>query len=234
MGEIGLDGARFTYVPSNSSDECSRDKILVSPMDLQVEAMEIQFHLAADLHKSVSIHVVQAWGPVMELFQRVKKTRLATVFGSSTDKPRRSRKERLQERKVKKEQEISVNTSKTAKYLWPPKIYFHSFGGKPAVIDQLDALLGRSTTTEDGECIPGAELYFGFAPVINFRSPKTSEVVKKVGIHRLVLETDLEDYSDMVIDLHRAVEFVAEALNIEPDSVVEQTLKNAKQLYCIT
>jgi len=231
VGEIGLDGARFTYSTDDPSDESSREKILVSPMMLQVEAMEIQLHLAADLHKSCSIHVVQAWGPLMELLKRVKRTRLETVFGSSPDKPKMNRKDRLQERKLKKEQ--GDESIKVDKYLWPPIIYFHSFGGKPAVIDQLDALLGRSTTLDNGETVLGSQLYFGFAPVINFRSPKTSEVIKKVGISRLVLETDLEDYTDLVNDLHRAVGFVAEALNIDPDTVVEQTFRNSKELYNI-
>ena len=210
-----------------------RQKILVSPMDLQVEAMELQFHLAADMQRSVSIHVVQAWGPMMELFQRVKLARLEMFYNMSPDKPKMSRKERLQERKLKHIQGTSNVISNVDEHLWPPKIYFHSFGGKSGVIDQIDALLGRSITSEHGDCILGSELFFGFAPVINFRSPKTKEIIKKVGIDRLVLETDLEDYSGVIDDLHRNVEFVAEALGIEAQTVVEKTLENSRRLYNI-
>jgi len=205
-------------------------------MDLQVEAMEVQFHLAADLHKSVSVHVVQAWGPFMEVLQRIKTSRLNIVFGSSSDKRKINRKQRLLERKLKRDGDLEhvddINMER--RFLWPRNIYFHSFGGKPAVIDQLDAMLGRSVNADHGVSIPGCQLYFGFAPVINFRSPKTSEVIKKVGLHRLVLETDLEEYSDMVDDLHRGVGYIAEALHVDHDSVVKQTLANAKQLYNIT
>jgi len=86
VGEIGLDGARFTYTSDHPYNEQEREKILVSPMDLLVEAMEVQFHLAADLHMTVSVHVVQAWGPFMEVLQRIKTSRLNIVFGSSSDK----------------------------------------------------------------------------------------------------------------------------------------------------
>jgi Tat protein secretion system quality control protein TatD with DNase activity len=199
-------------------------------MDLQVEAMEVQLHLAADLQRSVSIHVVQAWGPVMDLFQRVKKHRLEMFYGMSSNVLKKSRKERIQERKIKN----SLETRVTEQHLWPPKIYFHSFGGKSAVIDQLDALLGRSITSSSGEIIPASELFFGFAPVINFRSPKTAQVIQKVGIHRLVLETDVEEYHDVIQDLHRNVAFVAAALDIEPHLVVEKTLENSKRLYNMT
>jgi Tat protein secretion system quality control protein TatD with DNase activity len=59
----------------------------------------------------------------------------------------------------------------------PPKIYFHAFGGKAGTVDQLTALCGRDM----------GRVYFGFAPVVNFRSPNTAEIVRKVGIERLVL-----------------------------------------------
>jgi len=42
-----------------------------------------------------------------------------------------------------------------------------------------------------------AKVYYGFAPFANFRSPKTADVARKIGIDRLVLETDYENYLDV-------------------------------------
>lgn len=103
----------------------------------------------------------------------------------------------------------------------PPKIYFHAFGGKPATIDQISALCGRSPN----------KVYFGFAPIINFRSKKTADVIRKVGIERLVLETDHEDAARVPSSMQQCIEFLASTLDMEKEDVIEQTTKNAFELY---
>ena len=60
VGEIGLDGARC--------DPITRD--LCAPMDRQVEAFEMQLHIAVDLERPVSIHAVRAWGPLLETLNK--------------------------------------------------------------------------------------------------------------------------------------------------------------------
>lgn len=101
----------------------------------------------------------------------------------------------------------------------PPKVYFHAFGGKVGTVDQLLALCGRDST------------YFGFAPVINFRSPKTFDVIRHVGLDRLVLETDHEDASQVPESIESGIRLLAEALDESQETIVERTTANAFELY---
>ena len=103
----------------------------------------------------------------------------------------------------------------------PPKIYFHAFGGKLGSINQLLALCGREV----------GKVYFGFAPIINFRSPKTSELVRKVGLERLLLETDHEDASLVPSSIEEGIQFIAKALDCSRQHVVECTTRNAYAFY---
>lgn len=103
----------------------------------------------------------------------------------------------------------------------PPKMYFHAFGGKVGSIDQILAMCGRK---------PG-QVYFGFAPIINFRSPKTAEVIRKVGIERLVLESDHEDAAQVPDSIEKCIDFLATTLEMEKREVIELTTANAFDLY---
>ena len=103
----------------------------------------------------------------------------------------------------------------------PPKVYFHAFGGKLGLIDQLTALCGRQ---------PG-KVYFGFAPVINFRSNKTFDVIRRVGLERLVLETDHEDAACVPESMNQGVSLIAQALDEPEETVVATTTKNAMDFY---
>ena len=170
VGEIGLDRVRY--------DPDTLD--LMSPLDKQLIAFELQMEIAARRKRPVSIHSVQSWGPMMEVLSRLKK------------KP-------------------SIGL--------PPKVYFHAFGGKTGTVDQLLSLCGRDTT------------YFGFAPVINFRSPKTAEVIRHIGLNRLVLETDHEDASLVAESIESGIRLLAEALDESRDTIVERTTANAFELY---
>jgi Tat protein secretion system quality control protein TatD with DNase activity len=110
---------------------------------------------------------------------------------------------------------------KKSKTKLPPKIYFHAFGGKAGTVDQLTALCGRET----------GRVYFGFAPVVNFRSPRTAEIVRKVGIERLVLETDHEDAACVPESMEACVRFLSETLDMEEQEVIDKTTANAFDLY---
>jgi Tat protein secretion system quality control protein TatD with DNase activity len=147
-------------------------------MEKQVEAFRWHLELAYSLDKPVSVHCVQAFGPLMETLTRLKK-----------------------QRKL------------------PRKIYFHAFGGKVGTIDQLTALCET--------------LYFGFAAVVNFRSPKTADVIRKVGIERLVLETDHEDAALVHDSMAETISFIAKALNVDEQEVIVRTTRNAEELYGI-
>ena len=121
---------------------------------------------------------------------------------------------------MREDQQTDKNEALVQLPILPPRIYFHAFGGKTAVVDQLDAICRGVSST-----------YYGFAPVINFRSPKTKEIVKKIGIDRLVLETDLEDPTCVMSDMCENIDFVSEALNVDRKVVVEKTYANAMRFY---
>jgi TatD DNase family protein len=106
----------------------------------------------------------------------------------------------------------------------PPKIYFHAFGGKIGTVDQIVAICSKGK----GKAL---KVYFGFAPLCNFRSPKTSEVIRKVGIDRLVLESDHEDSTLVAEDMEHGVSLIAEALDETEEAIVERTTVNAFELY---
>jgi Tat protein secretion system quality control protein TatD with DNase activity len=89
----------------------------------------------------------------------------------------------------------------------PPRIYFHAFGGKAATVTQLIKSLEKSTKKKSN-----TKVYFGFAPILNFASPKTIEVLRTVGLERLVLETEIK------VNLAHERELAEVATNPEPSS----------------
>ncbi len=105
----------------------------------------------------------------------------------------------------------------------PPKLYFHAFGGKSGTVDQLVALCGREA----------GRVYFGFAPIINARSPKTPELIRKIGLDQLVIETDHENSALVPGSIQKSVQMLSEALGEAEDVVIETTTKNAFELFGI-
>jgi TatD DNase family protein len=168
VGEIGLDGFHFDPI----------SKELVSPIDKQVRAFQLQLELAGRLQRPVSVHCVRSFGPLLQV----------------------------------------LSESRQRQQL-PPKIYFHAFGGKAGTVDQILALCKKQ------------DVYFGFAPIINFRSPKTIEIVRKIGLDRLLLESDHEDASLVPDSIDECVRFYAEAFETDEKVVIEKTLRNAAELY---
>jgi TatD DNase family protein len=110
----------------------------------------------------------------------------------------------------------------------PPRIYFHAFGGKAATVTQLFKSLEKSTNKKTSS---NTKVYFGFAPIVNFASPKTIEVVRTVGLERLVLETDHEDAARVPASMELGIQVLAEALEITREELILQTNRNAQDLY---
>jgi TatD DNase family protein len=109
----------------------------------------------------------------------------------------------------------------------PPRIYFHAFGGKAATVTQLIKSLEKSTNKKKSN----TKVYFGFAPIVNFASPKTIEVVRTVGLERLVLETDHEDAARVPASMELGLQVISEALEITLEELIIQTNRNAQDLY---
>jgi Tat protein secretion system quality control protein TatD with DNase activity len=109
------------------------------------------------------------------------------------------------------------------KHQLPPKLYFHAFGGKVGTIPQLLASCSSKTT----------QVYFGLAAVINFRSPKTADVIRAIGLDRLVLETDQEDAALVYESMQRGIQYLAQALDVTEEEVIAKTTRNAMDFYGI-
>lgn len=121
----------------------------------------------------------------------------------------------------------------------PPRIYFHAFGGKAATVTQLIKSLEKKkkksksnkTEKEEEEIATITKVYFGFAPIINFESKNFLEVIKAVGLERLVLETDHEEAAHVGPSMELGVETISKLFGITKDELIQQTNLNSKDLY---
>ncbi|OEU07069.1 hypothetical protein FRACYDRAFT_252180 [Fragilariopsis cylindrus CCMP1102] len=81
------------------------------------------------------------------------------------------------------------------------------------------------------------KVYFGFAPVINLNvhsCSKTIDVIRAVGIHRLVLETDHEDIQNIQSSMERGIDIISNALDCTPAELIRITNNNINDLYNIS
>jgi Tat protein secretion system quality control protein TatD with DNase activity len=186
VGEIGLDGARWRSVPDDDNvDNKASDKvtnnqasntvwkyqkrILSCPMNLQRQAFEQQLVLATELHRPVSIHVVQAWGELFDSFANVRelmrqknKMKDNYVYDDSVgDQETSNRRQKKLEQTIKRQKQL----------LLPPKIYFHAFSGKAGVISSLLAAIEKGNVSRE-------DVYFGFAPV--------SDLIIDITVHSVI------------------------------------------------
>jgi len=172
VGEIGLDGIRWNEKPGQ----------LATSIPKQQKIFECQLKIAAEYDRPVSIHVVQAWGPLFQSLKRVKQSNVGL----------------------------------------PKSMYFHAFAGK-----------SQMTYEQLVKACHGSTLYFGFAPIINFRSPKTKSVMECIGLESLLLESDLENSDYVIKDLGKCANFIADVFHTDLHDVLNQTYENAKSFYRI-
>ena len=228
VGEIGLDGARWREVEEEDDDTdkrkdvddvtiWNRKRILSCPMDIQQKAFEQQLYIAADLERPVSIHVVKAWGELFDSLETVRDM---------------MKQKYLEEEEATSSQNDEIETEQSTKkkkkpkmLLLPPTIYFHAFSGKAGVINSILAACEKGNVSREN-------VFFGFAPAIpNFYAAKTPTIMRQIGIHQLVIETDLEDSTNVWNDLQRGVEGIAKAVDLDACQVAYITYQNSKRLY---
>jgi len=221
-----LDGARWREVEEEEDDDTdkrkdmdgetiwNRKRILSCPMEIQQRAFEQQLYIAAELEMPVSIHVVKAWG---ELFHSLDNVR---------DKMRQKYLKEEEDALQKIESKQSRKKNKKPKHrLLPPTIYFHAFSGKAGVINSILAACEKGNVSREN-------VFFGFAPAIpNFYTSNTPTIMRQIGIYQLVIETDLEDSTNVCTDLQRGVEGIASAFDVDAYQVADITYQNAKRLY---
>ncbi|KAG7357843.1 TatD family hydrolase [Nitzschia inconspicua] len=124
----------------------------------------------------------------------------------------------------------------------PPKLYFHAFGGKAATATQIIKTLEKlfqkninNNSKNKNKNSANNNIYFGFAPVINnLESAKTYEVIRAVGLDRLVLETDHEDVQYVPSSLAIGVSNIADTLGVIPQQLICTTNANVRDLYSNT
>merc|ERR1711865_409285 len=185
----------------------------------------------------VSVHCVQAVGSLLEVLHEVSthNLQLNQQYDDEYD-----------------ENDIADEPPPQHSRVLPPRIYFHAFGGKAATAIQLIRTLEkikpkkRKKTQKKGRQQPPfpppprptTKVYFGFAPIVNMqtttRRAKTLDVIRTIGMERLVLETDHDDVTELHASLDQGIELIATALQIAPEDVIRRTNINARELYNIT
>jgi Tat protein secretion system quality control protein TatD with DNase activity len=232
---------------TTNNNMCERkQRILSCLMSDQKLAFESQLLLATELNRPVSIHVVQAWGELLDSFITVQdimrrrynndnvheaveeevteESTIATTTATTINDLLISQKSRVNnnnnKNKAKKQQLLQQK-----RQLLPPKIYFHAFSGKAGILPSLLSLCARAN-------IPKNNVYFGFAPTLpNYNTNKTPNIMKHIGIHQLLLESDLEDCTCVMDHLKAGVEGLANALDMNIEDVANVTYQNAMRFY---
>ena len=227
--EVGVGCNNNNNINNNENDITinnniwERNRILSCPMTLQKLAFEEQLLLATELNRPVSIHVVKAWGELLDSFitvQDIMRQRYDDNFHDAIE-------EVTEEMTVSQQRVIRRRRQQRQRQLLlPPKIYFHAFSGKSGILPSILSICARAN-------IPKTNVYFGFAPTItkSYYSNKTPTIMKAIGINQLLLETDLEDSTNALDDLMTGAEGLATALDMTVEDVATATCQNAIRFY---
>eukprot|EP00536_Pseudo-nitzschia_multiseries_P009321 jgi/Psemu1/258008/estExt_Genewise1Plus.C_2570031 len=108
-------------------------------------------------------------------------------------------------------------------------VSLHCVRAMGRIMDALEEVASENYQRLEAEV--GEGVYFGFAPPVNFQSPKTPSVVQAVGLDRLVLETDREDIRSIAPDCQQAVPWLASILGVSEEELVRVTNSNVQDLY---
>jgi Tat protein secretion system quality control protein TatD with DNase activity len=220
VGEIGLDGFHFDF----------DTKELTTPMEKQIDAFRYQLQVATKYHRSVSVHCVRAMGKIMDTINDVATTNNNIHMNNLND-----------DDDDDNDIDNDIDTGQPL-LLLPPRIYFHAFGGKAATAIQLIRTIEKikpSKNKKNKKKIKNnsSKVYFGFAPVINLNvnsCSKTIDVIRAVGIHRLVLETDHEDIQNVQSSMELGIDIISNALDCTPAELIRITNNNINDLYDIS
>lgn len=246
VGEIGLDN--FHFDPST--------KELTTSMDRQIDAFRYQLQLATKHRRSVSVHCVRAMGKIMDTINDVTSVNANAYANNHQDqdhnvdsssrytnlllppriyfhafggKPSTATQlirtiEKIKPKKQKQKKKYRRNDSDNS-----CRDYYHDDCADNG--DDGDSYSSSST-----------KVYFGFAPLINFNnknlssppSTKTMKVIREVGIHRLVLETDHEDVLNIKPSMKIGIDMISNVLNVTPEELIRITNNNVNDLYNIS
>lgn len=247
VGEIGLDN--FHFDPNT--------KELTTSMDRQIDAFRYQLQLATKHRRSVSVHCVRAMGKIMDTINDVasvnanankhqdpnhnvdSSSRYTNLllppriyFHAFGGKPSTATQliRTIEKIKPKKQKKKYISSTKS-----------HQDGVNPGNSSRDSSR--HDDCADDGNSYTSSttKVYFGFAPLINFNnknssspSTKTMEVIREVGIHRLVLETDHEDILNIKPSMKIGIDMISNALDVTPEELIRITNNNVNDLYNIS
>ena len=239
VGEIGLDKFHYTTGTTVDTNDDTRnysvnnaattttttttEKQLTTPIEQQILVFRCQLEMAIRYQRPVCIHCVHAFGPLLDTLATIKREYSSSSSSCSSSSSSK-----------KNQQGNNLHPFPIA------RLYFHAYGGKLNTILQILSVCegvnhkkshSNRTTTPTTNCTILTKCYFGFAPCVNFRSPKTADIIRTIGISRLLLETDHEDLSLVSSSLTEGIQYIATALKLDTTTVVEQTTKNAAEFY---
>ena len=103
---------------------------------------------------------------------------------------------------------------------------FHCYSGSKEIAERVFRL---------------GDFYLGIGGVVTFKNAKLPEVIKHVGLDRIVLETDAPFLAPMPLRGQRnesaylvnVVNFIADTLGMSPNAVADITTRNAEKLYSV-
>jgi Tat protein secretion system quality control protein TatD with DNase activity len=237
IGEIGLDRFHFTTAtaatsstsssslsspPLSSSSYGRQQKQLCTTMSLQIQVFQYQWELAVQYQRPICVHCVHAMGILLDLL-----TYYSSNGGGGSN--HHNNNNHHQKKQNKKQNAMILPLSSRPQL--PPKIYFHAFSGKLGTVQQILSLCASKNKNHPPTSCP---CYFGFAPIVNFRSHRTPDIIRAIGLHRLLLETDVEQIQLVPSHLQIGVQYIAQVLQLDETTVMEQTTRNAKEFYNLT
>ncbi|KAI9308149.1 TatD family [Cunninghamella echinulata] len=195
VGEVGLDRSARILPKGAIEWHGVKPTSVVCHIDHQYNVLQLQLKLAIQYQRSVSLHCVQSQGHVLKLCQ------WANQYIKQHYDIKKKEKEAKERKKVKK-----LN------------ICLHSFGGKPASIQQFLHFTHL-------------DIYVSFSTAINARLGwhKLSQLIQSVPDHLLLIESDFNTPKDLDHAMVRIACLVARAKQWSLHDTLLTTNKNWSQ-----
>ncbi|KAL3927405.1 MAG: hypothetical protein SGBAC_013101 [Bacillariaceae sp.] len=229
VGEIGLDNFHF-------NDPVTKE--LSSPMQTQMLAMEWQIKLAVQYQRPVSVHCVRAMGSMLEVWKKVIASKKESKQPQQNNLPPRIYFHAFGGKAATVIQLIRLLEPKPKSQKKKKKKQRNEGDGNIEIDDmtateEKNLPLATTAASTSATIEQPTVVYFGFAPIVNFQSPKTLDVIRAVGLDRLVLETDHEEAYKVPTTMKEGLRVISGAFGITEEELIAITNKNAKRLYML-
>ncbi|ORZ12021.1 TatD family [Absidia repens] len=186
LGEVGLDRSARLLPGGAIEWHGVKPTNVVCDIDHQCTILRLQLDLALQLDRAVSFHCVQSQGHLMAILQSINQ-------------------------QLGKSKTVTTATATTSVL----RVCLHSFGGKPASLDQF--FKWRHV-----------KVYVSFSIAINARLgwKKLSQLIQAVPDDQLLIETDLNSPTSLDYNMVCIASLVAQAKNWSLHDTVMKTRQN--------